>query len=234
MVYGMTKRESIRQAASGDRAVGGNGKRILILDDHRLTREVVKANLEQERRFDVTVVELVSDAELLIKRDGPFDCVLVDFSLPGEDGYKVAQKILEYNSPKPVTLFSGTIPEHIAYRLIRLGVSGFFPKTMALSTLKSALDFVLTGERYIPAELMLNSVTASHPFEELLTQREKAVLDGICRGLTNKQISDNENISLALTKAAVRKLCEKLNVRNRTALAMIAEETAWQWRAKNE
>ena len=76
--------------------------RILIADDHELVRDTISAFLEREGGFEVTKTEDYFGAAEIIQKKGPFDLVLLDYSMPGMEGLETLTKARELNRDKPV------------------------------------------------------------------------------------------------------------------------------------
>ena len=199
--------------------------RILIADDHELVRDTISAFLEQEGDIVVSSAANFEDANSAIQTDGPFDLVLLDYTMPGMnelDGLKVA---MANNGGNPVALISGTAPRQIAEQALAEGAAGFLPKSMAAKSLVHAVRFMAAGEQYAPIKFMTErEEEESHPLSEVLSEREVQVLDGLCRGLANKEIARELDLQEVTVKLHVKTLCRKLDARNRTHAAIIAKD----------
>ena len=199
--------------------------RILIADDHELVRDTISAFLEQEGDIVVSSAANFEDANSAIQTDGPFDLVLLDYTMPGMnelDGLKVA---MANNGGNPVALISGTAPRQIAEQALAEGAAGFLPKSMAAKSLIHAVRFMAAGEQYAPIKFMTErEEEESHPLTDVLSEREVQVLDGLCRGLANKEIARELDLQEVTVKLHVKTLCRKLDARNRTHAAIIAKD----------
>lgn len=224
----MAVSSSLESTTLKDNGEASRPVRILILDDHTLVRKFTKDYLESESNREVSELGSASGALKLIREEGPFDCVLLDFCIPGHNGVNLAEKILAANDPNPVILFSGTIQPHMVFKLIDKGIRGYFPKSMSPSSLAKALDLIVSGDTYVPSDILIQDAGTLHPFDKLLSEREKNVLREICAGHPNAKISNELGLTLALTKAAVRNICRKLGAENRTHAALLATTSGWQ------
>lgn len=199
--------------------------KILIADDHELVRDTISAFLEQEPDITVASVSDFSEAQSVIESDGPFDVVLLDYTMPGMnelDGLKAA---MEINSGNPVAIISGTAPRQVAEAALAAGAAGFLPKSMAAKSLVHAVRFMAAGEQYAPIKYMTERVEEeAHPLSEILSEREMQVLDGLCRGLANKEIARELDLQEVTVKLHVKTLCRKLDARNRTHAAILAKD----------
>lgn len=200
--------------------------RVLIADDHDLVRDTLAAFLKAEGGFEVTVVADLEAACETIGNAPKFDLTLLDYGMPGMNGLEGLQKAIDVSFGQPVALMSGTANKAIAQEAIDAGAIGFLPKTMAAKSLINAVRFMAMGERFIPLDF-LNAEEAVPEVPQIardLTEREMQVLDGLCRGLANKEIARELGLQEVTIKLHVKTLCRKLDAKNRTQAALIAKE----------
>jgi DNA-binding NarL/FixJ family response regulator len=199
--------------------------RILLADDHDMVRETISAYLRNEGGAVVSLATDLSGAMDLISSEGPFDLVLLDYQMPGMMGLDGLAKALSANGGKGVGFLSGSAPANTAKAALDAGAIGFIPKPMGAQSLLNAGRFMSAGEVYAPVELMrAESTSATHPLAERLSPRELEVLDGLCRGLSNKEIARELDLQEVTIKLHVRTLCKKLDAKNRTQAALTAKE----------
>lgn len=200
--------------------------RILIADDHELLRDVLRSYLEAEGSFAVTTVGTLDEAlDEIVAADVPFDLVVLDYGMPGMDGYCGLERAIAANGGKPVALISGLAPPGVADRVLAAGAAGYLPKTLPARTLVNAIRFMAAGETYMPIDLHRPS-QAVQPSASGLSPRELEVLAGLCSGHANKEIARDLNLREPTIKLHVKTICRKLDARNRTHAAMIARERA--------
>lgn len=199
--------------------------RILLADDHDMVRETISAYLQSQGGADVTLATDLPGALEKISGTGPFDLVLLDFNMPGMAGLDGLTQALRANGGKGVAILSGSAPARVAQDALDAGAVGFIPKTMGAQSLLNAVRFMGAGETYLPVDLMRDdSSTASHPLRDKLSPRELEVLDGLCRGQSNKEIARDLGLQEVTIKLHVRTLCRKLDAKNRTQAALTAKE----------
>lgn len=198
--------------------------RILIADDHELLRDVLRSYLEAEGGFAVvTVADLPSAIEQIAAAETPFDLVVLDYGMPGMDGYEGLVQAIAASRGKPVALMSGLAPPGVAERVLSAGAAGYLPKTLPARSLVNAIRFMAAGETYMPIDLHRPSQT-SGAAPSGLSPRERDVLLGLCAGHANKEIARDLNLREPTIKLHVKLICRKLGARNRTHAAMIARE----------
>lgn len=198
--------------------------RILLADDHDMVRETISAYLKSEGGAEVALATDLPGAISQICELGPYDLVLLDFNMPGMMGLDGLAKALEANGGKGVAILSGSAPARTAQEALDAGAIGFIPKTMGAQSLLNAVRFMSAGEIYVPVDLMREDASAkTHPLAEKLSPRELEVLNGLCRGLSNKEIARELELQEVTIKLHVRTLCRKLEAKNRTQAALTAK-----------
>ena len=195
--------------------------RILIADDHDLVRETIAAFLASEGDAEVASAGTLGEAIEIVRKQGSFDLVLLDYNMSGMDGLKGLRLMITENEGRPVAIISGTISRALAEDAINAGAAGYVPKTLASKSMISAAHFMAAGEIFAPFNLMQERNNAA---SELLTKRELEVLKGFCRGRSNKEIARELNLHEATVKLHAKTLCRKLDANNRTHAAMIARD----------
>lgn len=199
--------------------------RVLVVDDHSLTCELTSAYLRTEGGIDSFHCDNVDQALEMIQKKGSFDVVLVDLEMPGMNGMAGIERFIAATKPGNVILFSGQARMEVALRAIEAGVKGFIPKNLQLKSLCNAVRFVASGETYLPPSFALAFAKPERRKRSTtISTTEKDVLRGICRGHTNKDIARELGLSEITVKMHVRSICSKLNVSNRTQIAMTAIE----------
>ena len=204
--------------------------KILIADDHDLVRDTMRSFLQLEADFAVETCGDLDAALDLLGASGPFDVVLLDFSMPGMNGFAGLERAITAAAGRPVAIISGTASDNVARHALDMGAAGFLPKTLPGKSLINAIRFMAAGERFLPYSLARSAPAESEacPFAEVLTLRERKVLRGLCSGLSNKEIARELDLSEPTIKLQVKMVCRKLEARNRIHAAMIAHEAGFR------
>jgi len=204
---------------------------VMIVDDHAVVRQGIRALLEAEGGFQV-VGEAGSGGEAaLLAADLAPDVVLMDLVMPEMDGV-TATRLIKQNSPRSqvIVLTSYHEDEHI-YPAIRAGALSYLLKSVGLDELVGAVRKAALGEAtlhpHVAARLAQEVHGASSGTRWLydtLSEREREVLGLIATGLTNAQIAERLVISERTVKSHVNNILSKLQVADRTQAAIYAVE----------
>ena len=206
--------------------------RIMIVDDHALAREGLRAMLAHQQDL-VVVAEAVDagEARALCRREFP-DLILMDVRMPGMDGLAATAAIKQELPAISVIII--TMYENPDYLLqaVRAGAAGYLLKNATAREVLTAVRQVLRGafplRRGVAARL-LQSLTREReghaPLSEgPLTLREQAVLRLVAQGQTNRAIARTLNVSVGTVKLHVSHIIAKLGVSDRTQAAVRAVE----------
>lgn len=214
--------------------------KFLIADDHHLIREGLRYALEGAFQ-DLQVIE-ASDGDKVaeaIVRDPDLDLILLDYYMPGTDGYSLLGHLCDRNPHIPVIVISGSSDPVLAHKALERGAAGFISKTTDHEQILEALRLVLSGGIYVPPELGGQpsddppaTQPASTPMPELpreqilrsLTQRQHQVLKLMAQGKTNKDISRELCVSENTVKVHVTAILKALGVSNRIQAVLVAQK----------
>ncbi len=204
--------------------------RILIVDDHQLAREGLRALLASDGFDVVALAETGEEAIELVQTLKP-DIVLMDVRLgEGIDGLEATRRIVAMGLPTRVVMLTlHDMPGYVREALAA-GAAGYVLKDTAIGDLRSAISQVLHGQSALPLDLVSAAMRTDMPTKakggigEILTAREQEVVSYIAEGLTNKEIARELDISPATVKVHVERLIGKLGVADRTQAAVLAEK----------
>ena len=219
---------------------GSKPARLVIVDDHELVRDGLKAMLGVRPSLDI-VGEASNGREAieLCQRLRP-DLVLMDVRMPTMDGLAATRTIKQHFPTISVLIL--TVHENEDYMLeaIRVGASGYALKDSSADALMTAIRKVLEGEESLNRDLATRllkqlagesrerKATASDPKQqralELLTAREIEVLNLLAQGNANRKIAEKLFISTGTAKNHVEHIFAKLSVSDRTQAVVRAFE----------
>jgi NarL family two-component system response regulator LiaR len=204
---------------------------VLLVDDHKLVRQGVRAFLEAHDEF-LVVAEAESGAEAVkLAEEHIPDIVLMDLVMPGMDGVEATRQV-KNTSPRSqiVVLTSYHEDEHI-FPALEAGATSYILKDIDMEELAEAIRRSARGEvtlhprvaARILQELHGTKGDETNPFTEL-TKREMEVLKLIANGLSNAEIAEQLVISDHTVKGHVSNIFRKLHIADRTQAAVYA----WQ------
>lgn len=209
--------------------MSGAAPRVLLADDHGAIREALRLMLENH---GLEVVGEAADGAVAVRNAAALrpDVVLMDLRMPGTDGVAATREIVAAGSAQVLVLTSFDEDELVEGAL-RAGAAGFLLKTTDAATLVEAVRRVAAGEGMLDPRVTRRAlaliprspqVTREAGELDLLTEREREVLEGMRAGRSNRQISDELGISLATVKTHVSSVLAKLGARSRSHAVAIA------------
>jgi two-component system nitrate/nitrite response regulator NarL len=197
--------------------------RLLLVDDHTLFGESLLALLAMRApELDIQYAERLDSSILSALSNGEFDLILADLRMPEVGSVRELDAAFQRRGQTPLVIISGTARKADVDAAISLGLAGFIPKTMAGQSLVRAIMLIASGERFFPLSVL--SKTDEDTGMPPLSDRERMVLEMLCKGASNKSIARALNIEEASTKAVVRSLCAKFAAENRTEVVVKALE----------
>jgi DNA-binding NarL/FixJ family response regulator len=211
--------------------------RILIVDDHTLFRRGFSLLLQ--RLYPEAEIEEASDVTtaLEVARRIAVDLVLLDLAMPGMEGMSGLEQLHEVLPSAAVVIVSAISDSDRIREALERGARGYVLKTINDAALKHALSLVMSGETYVPAELLqersLRGLVgpggkggAENPLANL-TDRQRDVLGLLMTGQSNKEIARDLGLLESTVKAHIKVILNKLSVANRTQAAMVATSLGW-------
>jgi DNA-binding NarL/FixJ family response regulator len=198
--------------------------RVILADDHVMIREGLRPFVERiATETQVLEAGNLPDVLELLKGD-PVDLVILDLKMPGMNGFQGLVALRQaYPHVRCVMLSAMADRDHVL-EAIRLGADGFIPKQLSGAAMVSALQLVLSGERFIPAMLVDgphggdSARSPNQSASELinrLTPRERDILRLLREGHPNKVIANHLDVSEVTVKSHLGNVFRKLGVQNR-------------------
>jgi two-component system response regulator NreC len=203
--------------------------RLVLVDDHPVVREGVRALLESDSGFEVVGqaddgVEVVG----LVERLHP-DVVVLDLMMPGRSGLEVTRQLARQPAAPPVLILSMHDSEAYVTEAMRSGAAGYALKQAAAGELARGIRTVAAGERYLSPPLSERAletyIRPSHGQSDphdALTPREREVLRLAAEGHGNAEIASRLFISRRTVETHRAHAMKKLGIRNPVELALYA------------
>lgn len=195
--------------------------RILLADDHPLTRSGIAEFVRREESFEL-VAEADDGAEAWekIKELRP-DVALLDIRMPGYDGVTVAQKVKNEGLNTAIVMLTSYDAQQYVIASLRAGARGFVLKTVSPKELTTAINTVAKGGLYLDPEVA--SVMGEQDFiPEQLSVREREVLLLAAKGLSSKEVAKKLFISERTVQTHLASIYDKLGSRNKTEALLLA------------
>lgn len=204
---------------------------ILLVDDHAIVRRGLRGLLDLQSDFQV--VGEAADGREAVRLEDELrpDIVLMDIAMPGLNGIDAAQRILKRRSETAIVLFSMYADESYLIRALNAGVRGYLLKDSADTDLVPALRAVALGGSYFhPAVAGAMSTDAARSLQErghndsyeLLTEREKEILQLLAEGRSNKECARLLGISPYTVETHRTRLMQKLDLHSTADLVLYA------------
>jgi DNA-binding NarL/FixJ family response regulator len=201
--------------------------RILLVDDHEVVREGLRALLTRREGFHVvgqagTVAESIAEA----KRMQP-DIVVMDVRLPDGSGIEACREIREAMPNTKVIILTSYADDDAVFASILAGASGYVLKQTRGRALGDAIESVARGESLLDPTVtqkvmerlrQTNERKAADPLDALNEQEHK-IIELIAEGKTNKEIAAQIFLSDKTVKNYVSSILTKLNLRRRSEAA---------------
>lgn len=208
---------------------------VLLVDDHKIMRDGIKAILGRGDEFRVVgEAENGADALQFLKRSRP-DLVLMDIGLPGLNGVETTAEILRHYPDCKIVILSMYDDENSVVSAIRSGARAFILKKVSDLDLMEALRMVARGGAYLSPQVSdrlleriqkgdLESRTAP-PALEGLSPRERQVLRLVAQGKTSKEVAVMLDLREQTVRSYRKTMMKKLGVNNVAGLTQLALAT---------
>jgi DNA-binding NarL/FixJ family response regulator len=200
--------------------------RVLIVDDHQMMAEGIRAALESEP--DIVVVGVAgnaADAVSVAAATVP-DVVLMDFRLPDRDGSQAAVDVRGAVAGVAVVMLTGFGDDATLTRAIDAGCAGFVHKSADIDTVVDAVRRARAGEPVFSAEDLSKLVRHlrgdTTPVGADLTTRELEVLQLLAEGVTTEALSERLYISKHTARSHVRNILAKLGAHSKLEAVAVA------------
>ncbi len=199
--------------------------RVILADDHKLVRAGIKSLLEDSE--GVEVIGEAGDGREAVRLTGKLkpDMVFLDIAMPELNGLQAAEMIKKDYPEVDVVILSMYLDEEYVIQALKAGASGYLLKDSAPNELRLALDTIKQGKVYISPALPRAMIedykerlrTASSPGEvpekkEVLTSRQKEVLQLIAEGNSTREIAEKLFISIKTVETHRSQLMKKLGI----------------------
>lgn len=205
---------------------------VVVADDHPLFRAGVALSLEETGRYAVVGKAADADEAVALATSAAPVIALIDLSMPG-GGLSAVRRIRESLPAILVVVLTASESDDDVFAALEAGARGYVLKGVGSDSLVEVLDAVVRGESYVPPHLAARILStmrrrtpaAMPPADPMarLTEREEEILTLVASGLSNKAVALRLDLQEKTVKHHVTSILAKLNVRNRTQAAILAQ-----------
>ncbi|MBI2238729.1 MAG: response regulator transcription factor [Actinobacteria bacterium] len=201
--------------------------RILIVDDHPVTREGLHSALDLEEAVEVVGESATGEEAVEAVRGLSPDIVFMDVRMPGMGGIEATRAIREVSPDTRVILFTVDESRAAISEAIQAGVSGYLLKDASVEELVNAARLALEGKAVIHPQLTRAFIeevqfAEKRPDTTPLSRREKEILQKVAYGATTKEVAHDLGISPHTVKTHLERIFEKLGANDRAQAVAIA------------
>ncbi|MDU5710111.1 MAG: response regulator transcription factor [Lacticaseibacillus rhamnosus] len=199
--------------------------KVLIVDDHEMVRLGLSTYIGVQP--DLEVVDQAENGQEGVEmalKDRP-DIILMDLVMPVKDGIEATKEILKAWPQARIIILTSFIDDAKVYPAMEAGAASYILKTATAEEIAKAIRQTASGERVLEPQVttkMMNRMNHPQPQYDELTNREREVLQLIAQGKSNQEIATELFITLKTVKTHVSNILAKLDVEDRTQVAIYA------------
>jgi len=194
--------------------------RLMLVDDHKMLREALRAPLERAGDIEVAAEADDGPAAIELARSLALDVIVMDIGLAGMSGVEATRRILAQNPTIKVLALSTFADRRMVMQMLQAGARGYLVKSAGSEELLRAVRAVARGETYLYAEaaeavadsLRRNAVRGQQ--SEMLGRREREVLQLLAGGRSSSQIAEALGIATGTVEVHRRNIMRKLDLHN--------------------
>ena len=192
--------------------------RVLLVDDHPLFRQALAATVRQiNPDIAIEQVDTLGEARKALAEDADDTLVLLDLKLPDSHGISGLLGLKAYAPGVKVAIVSASDDRETVQTALACGAAGFISKAVGVEELTAASEPLFAGESWFVEH---DPETVRDP----LTPAQARILEGVHRGLMNKQIAFEMGLSEATIKYHLTGIFRKLGVQTRAQLLTLARD----------
>ena len=198
--------------------------RVLIVDDHPMITEGIRAILESY--YDLNVVGTLSNGQQVIEQVNRFapDVILMDLNMPQMGGLSAMEILLEKNPDLRILILSmHDTPEYISAAM-DAGARGYVLKDVPTEEIHTAITTVMNGDTYLCTGASTSIENTTSDGKDALTAREQTILLQLAQGKSNKEVANDLDISVYTVETHRKNIKRKLGITSTAGLTRYALE----------
>ncbi len=204
--------------------------RILLADDHKITRDGLRVLLEQQKSMTVVGEAENGRQAIRLALELKPDVIVMDISMPELNGVEATRQILADLPETKIIALSMYSDKRYVVGMLKAGVSGYLLKNCAFDELITAISAVMKNQNYMSqkiADTVMKDYASMLAGNDIslaaqLTSREREVLQLIAEGLKTKEIADRIHLSVKTVETHRQQIMRKLNATSVAELTKIA------------
>ena len=205
-------------------------KRVVLADDHPIVLAGVQALIRSSPDFELVGEAKDGASAIKVIAEKRPDIAVIDLSMPGMNGAELIRRLLE--SCPGLMLLILTVHEETAYvqQVLKIGARGYLLKRSAADELLRALRAIVANGVYIDPSIAAKLLAGdARPLltPGSLSEREAEVLKCVARGLSNKEIAGQLDLSVKTIETYKARAMEKLNLRTRADIVRHGSSEGW-------
>lgn len=199
--------------------------RVLLADDHQIVSEGLRAVLEREK-FDVVGDTTDGHKAVQLAQKLHPDVAVLDLSMPVLNGLDAAREIIKVSPKTKTMLLTMHTEDRYVLEALRSGIRGYVLKTHAVADLSQGIREVFRGGIYLSPGISQTVVEAylakTDLPPEVLTSRERQVLQLVAEGKTTKEVAAMLGVSVKTAESHRTRIMAKLNIHETASLVRYA------------
>jgi len=193
-------------------------QKVILVDDHPLFRQALAGTVQLvDSSIVVEHCETFSALRALLEDLDNVALILLDLNLPDNNGMAGLPFLKGQYPGIPVAIVSARDDQETIQTALACGASGFISKASSVIALQAAIEVLINGGEWFEDEV-------EAPEEKPLTPMQSRILDGVHRGLMNKQIAYETGLSEATVKYHLSNIFRKLGVQTRNQLLALSRD----------
>lgn len=204
--------------------------RLLLAEDHAVLRQGLRLLLEREAGWEVVAEAADGPTAVRLAAESAVDVAILDVGLPELNGIEVARRIVASGRPIKIVALSVHSHRRFVTEMLRAGAAGYVLKECASEEVVRAVRQVLKGHYYLCPQVSTDLVReylgapqeSELPAYNLLTSRERQVLQLVAEGRSTKEIAAGLNVSVKTVETFRQQLMKKLDLHSVAELTKFA------------
>lgn len=192
--------------------------RILIVDDHQIIRDGLRALLEGQKGYQVVGEASDGRSALSLADENPADVCIMDVTMPGLNGVDATAQLATQHPELKIIGLSMHSDPHTVARMLDAGAAGYVPKDSAFEEITQAVKSVMQNDYYLGAGLASEVIRHDHgpnavrTGKRRLTPREREVLQLIAEGCKTTHIAQTLGVSVKTVESHRKNIMRKLDL----------------------